>query len=75
MREDHETIARCLKMYQEWVPRYEPKVFFTDQDSAELLAVSIAFPEVLHFLCEFHIKQSWLLHLRCMTGLNHDLTC
>ena len=68
MNELADTIERCLRLLKSWAPGWDPVIAITDQDSAEILAVETVFPDIIHILCEFHVKQNWLKRFRCLGG-------
>lgn len=68
MKEDNTTISQCLSILKEWAPGWEPSIFWTDNDGAELLAIANTFPGALNLLCDFHLKQGWNKELRCISG-------
>ena len=62
------TIESCLELIKSWTPGWKALIVTTDMDAAEMLAIGNVFPDIAHFLCEFHVKQAWLRKFRSLGG-------
>lgn len=38
---------------------FQPKFFVTDKSQAEINAIAKCFPQAIHYLCTFHVRQAW----------------
>ncbi|KAK3250859.1 hypothetical protein CYMTET_39782 [Cymbomonas tetramitiformis] len=57
--ESKAAVAEVLSQVKLLVPEWDPKVFITDKDDAEIGAIGMLFPNATIVLCDFHVKQAW----------------
>ena len=66
--EQTESIEQCLKILSSWIPKIQPIMLMTDNDSAEKTAVRRTWPNVTVLLCDFHVKADVWKNLRSKVG-------
>ena len=66
--EQTESIEQCLKILSSWIPKINPIMLMTDNDSAEKTAVRRTWPNVTVLLCDFHVKADVWKNLRSKVG-------